>query len=121
MVTHDREPHFRDPAKAQLACRYLYREAVARHADTLSFVLMPDHLHWLIRLKGASISTVAKLYKAKVSRDIGEAVWQHGFHDRALCKEEDLKAIARYIVANPLRAGLVDSIMDYPYWNAAWL
>ena len=29
--------------------------------------------------------------------------------------------MARYIVANPLRAGLVRSLKDYPYWSAAWL
>ncbi|CAM3299764.1 REP-associated tyrosine transposase [Halomonas lysinitropha] len=121
IVTDDRQPHFRNPLKACLACRYLYCDAVQRHADTLSFVLMPDHLHWLIQLKGSSISTAVKLYKAKVARDIGEAVWQRGFHDHALRHEEDLKSVARYIVANPLRARLVDNIMDYPYWNAAWL
>ena len=29
--------------------------------------------------------------------------------------------VARYIVANPLRAGLVTKIGDYPFWNAVWL
>ncbi|MCF6281296.1 MAG: hypothetical protein L3J28_03650 [Candidatus Polarisedimenticolaceae bacterium] len=42
-------------------------------------------------------------------------------HDRAIRKEEDLVAIARYIVANPLRAGLVKSIKDYPHWDCVWL
>lgn len=48
-------------------------------------------------------------------------VWQRGFHDRALRQEEDLIATARYVVANPLRAGLVDRIGDYPWWDAVWL
>jgi len=29
--------------------------------------------------------------------------------------------MARYIVANPLRAGLVERIGDYPLWDATWL
>jgi len=29
--------------------------------------------------------------------------------------------VARYIVANPLRAGLVESVRDYPHWDAIWL
>jgi len=29
--------------------------------------------------------------------------------------------VARYIVANPIRAGLVDNIGQYPYWDAVWL
>jgi putative transposase len=32
-----------------------------------------------------------------------------------------MRAIARYVVANPLRAGLAGTIGDYPYWDAVWL
>ncbi|MFM2004374.1 MAG: hypothetical protein RLZZ09_29 [Pseudomonadota bacterium] len=32
-----------------------------------------------------------------------------------------MQGIARYNVVNPLRAGLVDRIGDYPHWDAAWL
>ena len=42
-------------------------------------------------------------------------------YDHALRKDEDVKKIARYIIANPLRAGLVEKIEDYPYWDAVWL
>jgi hypothetical protein len=29
--------------------------------------------------------------------------------------------MARYVVANPLRAGLVKRLGDYPLWDAIWL
>ena len=48
-------------------------------------------------------------------------LWQRGYHDRALRRDEDLKAAARYIVMNPLRAGLVKRPGDYPLWDAVWL
>jgi REP element-mobilizing transposase RayT len=48
-------------------------------------------------------------------------LWQPGYHDHALRREEDLVATARYLVANPLRAGLVQHIGDYPLWDAVWL
>jgi hypothetical protein len=48
-------------------------------------------------------------------------VWQSGFHDRALRHDEDLLDAARYIVANPLRAGLVKSLRMYSHWDACWL
>ena len=32
-------------------------------------------------------------------------IWQKGYMDRAIRREEDLVRVARYIVANPLRAG----------------
>jgi hypothetical protein len=35
-------------------------------------------------------------------------------------REEDLVSIARYIVANPLRAGIVKSVREYPHWDAVW-
>ena len=43
------------------------------------------------------------------------------FHDRALRREEDVKAVARYIIANPIRAGLVRRAGDYPHWDCVWL
>jgi hypothetical protein len=48
-------------------------------------------------------------------------VWDRGFHDHALRRDEDMRNVARYIVANPLRAGLVGNVLDYPYWNCVWL
>jgi hypothetical protein len=47
-------------------------------------------------------------------------VWQPGYHDHALRREEDLVTVSRYLVANPLRAGLVAYIGNYPLWDAIW-
>jgi len=38
-----------------------------------------------------------------------------------LRNDEDLLDVARYVVANPVRAGLVPRVGDYPFWNAVWL
>jgi putative transposase len=95
---------------------------------TLTFVVMPDHLHWLFELQGSrSLSTVMqsmKKYSARlVNARIGShgPLWQNGFHDHAVRRTEDLRTIARYIVYNPVRAGLVRSIRDYPLWDAMWI
>jgi hypothetical protein len=29
--------------------------------------------------------------------------------------------VARYVVMNPVRAGLVSRVGDYPFWDAAWI
>ena len=53
---------------------------------------------------------------------LGEsALWQRGYHDHALRKDEDIKDVARYIVANPVRAGLVARVGDYSLWDTVWL
>jgi len=42
---------------------------------------------------------------------------QRACYDRAARKNEDVRQIARYIVANQLRAGLVRNIGDFPHWD----
>jgi REP element-mobilizing transposase RayT len=45
-------------------------------------------------------------------------IWQKGFHDRALRRDEDVRTVARYTVLNPVRAGIVSRIWDHPLWDA---
>lgn len=80
-------------------------------ATTLAFVIMPDHLHWLLQLEHeTNLSAVMRTMKTVSGRKINQRfnragrLWQPGFHDHALRKEEELKETARYIIANPLRA-----------------
>jgi len=122
VVTKSRTQTFTRHDSAAVAARCFYDETIARHAETLAFVVMPDHIHWLVQLREASsLSEIVRRYKAKVSVLLGQRVWQPGFHDHAARAEENLADVARYIVANPLRAGLCDKIGHYPYWNAIWL
>jgi hypothetical protein len=47
------------------------------------------------------------------------ALWQKSYHDHILRKEEAVADVVRYILENPVRAGLVDSIGEYPHaWSA---
>ena len=119
-VTKGRVPWFKHASHARAASRTFHDEKLAGYGRTLAFVVMPDHIHWLLELEG-ELSEAVRLYKALVSVRVGERLWQRGFHDHAIRREEDLRAAARYLVANPLRAGLADKIENYPYWNAVWL
>lgn len=121
-VTFDRQSVFSDLVSARLLINAL-RQAQARdEATTLAFVVMPDHMHWLMQLgTGVSLPQVVGAIKAVTAHRLGSRIWQTGFHDHALRREEDLAELARYIVANPLRAGLVDRVGDYPHWDAIWL
>jgi len=96
---------------------------------SLAFVVMPDHLHWLFQLTGGrrldEVMHALKRHTASVINQrlgvVGETVWQEGYFDRALRAEDEVRVVARYIVANPLRAGLCQHIGDYPLWDAVWL
>jgi REP element-mobilizing transposase RayT len=121
-ATRGRLPVFADFRGARLLVGAL-REAAALHrAETLAYVVMPDHLHWLMQLaEGYTLERVVGGVKSVCAHRLGARIWQHGFHDRALRRDEDIQAAARYIVANPLRAGLVEHLGDYPHWDAIWL
>ena len=88
---------------------------------------MPDHVHWLIQLESEPLARVVARMKASVSRDLRRVgrfeqwIWSRAFHDRAIRHDEYLRAAARYVVANPLWAGLCRSLADYPFWDAIWL
>jgi len=96
-------------------------------ADSLAWVVMPDHFHWLVTLRKGSLGMLMRKVKSRSALSLmrlghtPQQVWQKGYHDRAIRREEDLQSVARYIVANPLRAGLVQRIGDYPLWDAVWL
>ncbi|NOQ79017.1 MAG: transposase [Gammaproteobacteria bacterium] len=99
-----------------------------RDVNSLAWVIMPDHVHWLFQLENTiPLSTVIKKVKAKSSIEINKlmhhkgSIWQRGFYDHALRNEDNVRQIARYIVANPLRAGIVKNIGDYSLWDAIWL
>ncbi|MDM7481574.1 MAG: transposase [Halomonas sp.] len=120
IATQRRQPVFSTFSQARHAARHFYHPRVSVLATTYAYVVMPDHIHWLFQLN-EQLSEAVRRYKAYVSLDIGQSVWQDGFHDRMIRDETALKAAARYIVANPLRANLVDDIKAYSYWNAIWL
>lgn len=112
--------------------RLLVAEMRALHeagtVNSLAWVVMPDHLHWLFQLGDSdSLAAVMKGFKARSAHRVNKhlqrqgALWQKGYYDYALRAEDDVQQIARYIVANPIRAGLVKYVSDYALWDAAWL
>jgi REP element-mobilizing transposase RayT len=94
---------------------------------SMAWLVMPDHVHWLLVLQRGSLSALMRRVKGRSAKQINQLtgrsgkLWQDGFHDRALRREEDVLPAARYIVANSLRAGLVSRVGDYPLWDAGWL
>ncbi|MCK7595639.1 transposase [Lysobacter sp. CAU 1642] len=118
---------FAEHPAAHEAARTLAQPCAWGDAGLLAWVLMPDHLHLLIQLEEQPLGRVMQQGKSRIAvavQRIEQApppFWQPAFHDRALRSEEDIRRAARYLVANPLRAGLVDEIGAYPYWDAVWL
>lgn len=127
-TTHERTSWFSDFENGRVLVKYLAREEKHNHIRSLAFVVMPDHLHLLFQsLTSRHISTAVNNVKSLTAREINRRhsrtgqVWQKGFYDRAIRSDEDVVAIARYIIGNPVRAGIVRRVGDYPLWDSIWL
>jgi len=95
--------------------------------DNLAYVVMPDHIHWLLQLKADYIlHEVVRRLKGRSARLLNMAraapstIWQKSFHDHALRAEEDIERVANYLIQNPLRAGFVRDLNEYPFWWSVW-
>ena len=127
-VTWQRRPYFVDTELARATARSISAAELWLPNRCLCWVLMPDHWHGLIELGCAEdLSRTMQRIKGATSRNVRlqttntEPLWAKGFHDHALRRDESVGAVAHYIISNPLRAGLVKDLMDYPYWDTSFM
>ncbi len=133
-VTHCRQTIFTNFNLARIVVNAMRDQHLQQNVSSLAFVIMPDHFHWLFSLqnnrtlaeimgsvKGRSARQIQQIRRNRNGLEEGQVLWQKGYHDHAIRQEEDIQKIARYIVANPLRAGIVSHIANYPLWDAIWL
>jgi len=84
---------------------------------------MPNHVHLLVHAKSerADFPAFMKHFKQLTGfaykHQTRQRLWQIGYHDRILRDDESIETVARYIIENPIRAGLTTALGEYPY---AW-
>lgn len=82
---------------------------------------MPDHVHLLLegRTDGSAIEQSVvrgkQLSGYWFQKQHGHRLWQKSSWDRAIRDDQDALRVIRYIVANPVRAGLVVRPSAYPF------
>ncbi|OUS68299.1 hypothetical protein B5G52_20050 [Pseudoalteromonas sp. A601] len=124
--THLRTKLFEDFYSARTLISSLKHSDSNGLTQTICFVIMPDHMHWLFQLKTQQpLSSVIAKVKGRTSfllhKDKKEKIWQTGFYDSLIRDEEHLLHQARYIAANPIRAGIVNNLGNYPHWDCIYL
>jgi REP element-mobilizing transposase RayT len=81
-----------------------------RHHPDVSldaYVVMPNHVHAVLRIDGPPLGLVVATFKAAVTRVTGvKGMWQRGYHDHVVRDEDDLARIREYIASNPIRWAL---------------
>ncbi len=96
-------------------------QAAEQSIAVLAYCFMPDHLHLLLSVEGNTgiIDFIGKFKSATTrlswKRANNNRLWQRSFHDHLLRDREDESEYLRYILTNPVRAGLVDEWIQYPF------
>jgi putative transposase len=87
-----------------------------------AYCLMGNHFHLVLEpAAGQSISrilqslTVAHTWHFHKALGTSGHVWQGRFKSPAVATDEHLLTVMRYVESNPLRAGLVTDLADYPW------
>jgi REP element-mobilizing transposase RayT len=86
-----------------------------------AYCLMTNHYHLLLRTPQGQLSealqqlngNVARIFNRRVARH--GPVWETRFHDDPIESDGHLLQAARYVVLNPVRAGIVADAADYAW------
>ena len=88
---------------------------------TVAYCFMPDHVHWLCVALSERADLQRFVADAKqrsgyhFARSTGRRLWQRGFYEHVVRDGEQTLAVVRYILANPIRAGLAHTLGEYPF------
>ncbi len=107
----------RSPAHADLVVD-AWRHGDGSRYRLLAWVVMPNHVHVMIRLLGTTpLATIIQSWKSYTGRRLPVA-WQREYWDRMIRDDRHARAAVAYIHANPVRAGLCQEPEDWP-WSSA--
>jgi len=101
--------------------KYLKEITEKDNFDIMTYCFMPTHVHLVLFGKNddSDLCKFVKDFKQVTGYNYKQTfknkLWVISFHDRVLRKEQNIKTLCRYVLKNPVRAGLVKSILDYPY------
>ncbi len=119
--TESRRPFFTEAASVDLVLKHFQQQTDLEAFALLAYCFMPDHVHLLIEgLVDTSdckrfISRAKQFSGFYYARQFGTKLWQRYGYERVLRNDEATLDLVRYMVANPVRAGLVTSPRDYAF------
>jgi REP element-mobilizing transposase RayT len=118
-----RRPVFKERWLATDVTACLLQNAASFDFTLPAYCVMPDHVHVLLHATSDRADLLAFMKRFKqltgfaYRRQTCQALWQVGYHERILRDDESSETVARYILENPIRAGLSNQWGEYPY---AW-
>ncbi len=122
ICVHDRRSLLVEADIVSSVLQQIQRTAEADGFEILAYCFMPDHVHLLNEGQSddADLQKFMRSWKQATGFDYAkehqrQRLWQAGFFDHVLRSDESTEKHARYILANPVRAGLARSIDEYPF------
>ena len=90
-----------------------YHQSYKWFADIV--VVMPDHVHFIVSIPDkTSLSEVMRNFKRWSAKRLSIA-WQRGFFEHRLRSYPSANQKFKYVMNNPVRAGLVSCPEEWPY------
>jgi len=116
--------HLKRPEVARLV-RNCIRHCAQADCDVHAWVIMSNHVHLLLT-PHADVSRLMrrlKGYSARQANELlgrtGQPFWQDESYDHLVRSAEEFRRIERYIISNPVKAGLAGSVEEFPWSSAA--
>jgi putative transposase len=122
--THGRRKVFVSDEPVDIVWSQILRAGGECGFNQLAYVAMPDHLHLLTEGVDDAADLRRFAHRAKqrsayaYCRSTGRHLWQPSYYDHVLRHDESSLPFIRYILENPVRAGLVEQCESYPYLGA---
>jgi putative transposase len=123
--TARRSPLFVRNEVVDTALHRIQQTATEEHFAIAAYCFMPDHVHLVLEgtTDDADARRFAKIAKQRVVYSLRQehglrGVWQEGYHDWILRPEYSIHEAVRYVLENPVRAGLVKCAEEYRHSSA---
>jgi putative transposase len=123
--TFERQPRFTSRQIVDLVLPQVLRAAKEKGFEVFAYCFMPDHVHLVVRGVTAMSDFKAFVRAAKqysgyyFAREIRMQLWQRYCHERIVRHDLDFVRVVRYVVENPVRAGLAQKPEDYPFTGSS--
>ena len=125
-LTYKKKPYFTDGPVVDGVFTMLNRVSCRYGFNTLAYCFMPDHFHLLTEgMENSSLPEYIRRFKQVSSyafnKNYNGRLWQRSYYDHVLRKEQSIMEVAKYILDNPVRKGIVREYTEYPYSGSSIL
>lgn len=116
----ERRPIFGDARAADHLALTIAEVEREEDLKVVAWAIMPDHFHIVMAVPaGRTFGRAVQMIKGRFAREFNSTrgasgrVWQDRYHERALRDERQLWAAVRYVLNNPVAAGIVADWRDH--------